>query len=73
MSDNTPGASSNLHLGLRIAVGLVGLVFIALFVMLWQVSAKQSATTQALEKRGSVQEAPATEPVTPPIQREASP
>lgn len=46
-SDGTPGS----HLGFRIAVGVVGLAFLALFVMLGSVAMKQSATAQALETR----------------------
>jgi hypothetical protein len=57
MKNATPVASPNRHLGFRIAVGLVGLAFIALFIMLGRVAMKQSATTQALETHESLQEA----------------
>lgn len=48
-SNIPPNAPPNAHLGFRLAVGAVGLVLIALFVMLGSVAMKQSATQQALE------------------------
>jgi len=54
--NNTPPASlPNRHLGLRITVGVVGLAFLALFLLLGQVAMKQSATNQALETHDSPQ------------------
>lgn len=49
MKSNTPDSSSNRHLGIRLAVGFVGLLLLVLFVLLGQVALKQSATQQALE------------------------
>lgn len=48
---DTPPAPANAHLGFRIAVGVAGLVFLALVAMLGSVAMKQSATAQALEGR----------------------
>lgn len=55
MNDSTPEATPNRHLGFRIAVGLAGLILIALFIVLGRVASKQSATTQALESYESLQ------------------
>jgi|APIni6443716594_1056825.scaffolds.fasta_scaffold01512_4 NAD/NADP transhydrogenase alpha subunit len=55
----TPESTPNRHLGFRIAVGVVGLVLIALFIMLGTVASKQSDTRQALETHESLQAAPA--------------
>lgn len=54
MNPNTPDTrdtSKNSTFGIRLAVGAVGLVLIALFVLLGQVAMKQSATQQTLEMR----------------------
>jgi len=59
MSDSAPETTPNRHLGFRIAVGVVGLVLIALFIMLGTVASKQSDTLQALETHESLQAAPA--------------
>lgn len=60
MSDTptqTPtSTSTNFHLGIRVAVGVVGLALLALFVMLGQVAMKQSATNQSLENRETLQQ-----------------
>jgi len=58
-SDTTPNATPNAYLGFRIAVGVVGLVLIALFIMLGTVASKQSDTLQMLEIHESFQAAPA--------------
>jgi flagellar biosynthesis/type III secretory pathway M-ring protein FliF/YscJ len=49
MKTDTPDTSTNRHLGIRLAVGFVGLLLLALLIMLGQVAMKQSATNQALE------------------------
>ncbi len=71
MNDSTPevppDTTPNRHLGFRIAVGVVGLVLIALFIMLGTVASKQSDTLQALESHESLQAAPA------PAQPEGTP
>jgi hypothetical protein len=59
MIDSPPEAPPNRHLGFRIAVGLVGLVFVALFIVLGRVASKQSDTQQALETAKSLRAAPA--------------
>ncbi len=62
MNDPVPEAlpvtTPNRHLGFRIAVGVVGLVLIALFIMLGWVASKQSATRQALENHEALQTVP---------------
>ena len=63
----TPETTPNRHLVFRIAVGLVGLVLIALFIVLGTVASKQSDTQQALETHESLQAAPA------PAQPEGNP
>ena len=63
MDDTTPGSPQQRHLGLRIAVGLVGLLLSALLILLGQVATKQSATTQALENYESLQETATPSPV----------
>jgi hypothetical protein len=55
----TPDTTPNTYLGFRIAVGVVGLVMIALFIVLGTVASKQSDTRQALETHESLQAAPA--------------
>jgi len=63
MDDSTPEATPesrpDRHLVFRLAVGVAGLVLIALFIVLGRVASKQSATTQALETHESLQAAPA--------------
>ena len=59
MIDSPPEAPPNRHLGFRIAVGLVGLVFVALFIVLGRVASKQSDIQQALEAAESLRAAPA--------------
>jgi hypothetical protein len=59
MNDLTPEAAPDRHLGFRIAVGVVGLVLTALFIMLGKVASKQSDTLQTLETHESLQAAPA--------------
>ena len=59
MIDSPPEVPPNRHLGFRIAVGLVGLVFVALFIVLGRVASKQSDTQQALETAKSLRAAPA--------------
>ena len=59
MNDSAPETTPNRHLGFRIAVGLVGLVMIALFIVLGRVASKQADTRQALETHESLQAAPA--------------
>ncbi|MDP2432062.1 MAG: hypothetical protein Q8O33_08525 [Pseudomonadota bacterium] len=56
MNDTPPASPPNRHLGIRIAVGFVGLLLLALFVMLGQVAMKQSATNQALETHENLRE-----------------
>lgn len=53
---NTPESSNHHHLGIRLAVGAVGLLLLALFVLLGQVAMKQSATHQALETHETLKE-----------------
>ena len=60
-SNAAPNATPGSHLGFRIAVGAVGLVLLALFVMLGSVAMKQSATQQSLETRESLQESAPSE------------
>lgn len=55
MNHDTPDTSNNRHLGIRLAVGVVGLALLALFVMLGQVAMKQSVTNQSLENRETLQ------------------
>ncbi|MBM4180270.1 MAG: hypothetical protein FJ209_01775 [Betaproteobacteria bacterium] len=55
-SDPPSAATGKIHLGIRIAVGVVGLALLALFVLLGSVTMKQSATTQALEARQPLNE-----------------
>jgi len=59
MIDTPPEAPPNRHLSFRIAVGLVGLDFVALFIVLGRVASKQSDTQQALETAESLRAAPA--------------
>lgn len=47
MNDITSPSSK--HLGLRLAIGAVGLVLIALLALLGSVAMKQSATSQSLQ------------------------
>ncbi len=56
MSPTPPGSSKTRHLGVRLAVGFVGLLLLALIVMLGQVALKQSATHQALETQETLRE-----------------
>jgi hypothetical protein len=60
-SNATPNATPNSHLGFRIAVGAVGLVLLAMFVMLGSVAMKQSATQKSLETREANQESAPSE------------
>ena len=60
-SNAAPNATPNSHLGFRIAVGAVGLVLLALFVMLGSVAMKQSATQKSLETREANQESAPSE------------
>lgn len=53
MNDATPEATPNRYLGIRLAVGLVGLALVALFIMLGRVASKQADTAQALESHES--------------------
>jgi hypothetical protein len=53
-----PESKPNRHLGFHIAVGVAGLVLIALFIMLGWVANKQSAIRQASENHESLQAAP---------------
>jgi len=55
-SDSPRAAAGKSHLGFRIAVGVVGLALLAVFVLLGAVTMRQSATTQALEARESLNE-----------------
>jgi hypothetical protein len=49
---STPShATSGSHLGFRLAVGAVGVLLLALFVLLGSVAMKQSATQKSLETR----------------------
>lgn len=56
MKPDTPDSSTNRHLGIRLTVGVVGLLLLALFVMLGQVAMKQSATNEALESYEALRE-----------------
>lgn len=56
MKTDVPDTSTNRHLGIRLAVGFVGLLLLALFVMLGQVAMKQSATNKALETHETLRE-----------------
>jgi hypothetical protein len=62
MSNQPSDATPNAHLGFRLAVGAVGLVLIALFVLLGSVAMKQSATQQTLETQESLREGAQTAP-----------
>lgn len=54
--DTPSDTSANAQLGLRIAVGVVGLALLALIIMLGSVAMKHSSTAQALETRESLRE-----------------
>lgn len=55
-SDTNSNTTPNVHLGFRIAVGVVGVALLIMFAMLGSVAMKQSATTQALEAQESLRE-----------------
>ncbi len=63
MNDSKAKASAARHLGMRIAVGVVGLALIALFVLLGSVALRQSDTTRTLETRAPLREGVQTTPV----------
>ena len=61
-SNATPNATPNSHLGFRIAVGAVGLLLLAMFIMLGSVALKQSATQKALETHETNQDSAPSAP-----------
>jgi hypothetical protein len=62
MNDEESPATPSSHLGFRIAVGVVGLILLAVLVLLGSVALKQSATTQALETRESLRQSSESAP-----------
>lgn len=63
MNDTETDATPKTHLGLRIAVAVVGFVLIAMIVMLGKVAMKQSATTEALATQDALREGARSAPI----------